>query len=316
MKKSILNSILILVCNIVFAQVVTTQVVLDTNAILIGEQTNLTVSIDYNVAGNAVKITFPNINDTLSSKIEVINKSVLDTLIPDTDEPTIFRQIQKLSITSFDSGYYAIPPFKFIANSDTIYSDPTLLSVYNLPIDTSQAIFDIKGPIDEPFSFIDWVKQNWWWVLLIIIGVAIIIFAIKYFNNKPVAAIIEKPKPIIPAHIIALKKLEEIEAEKLWQNNKSKQHHSNISETLRTYLESRYKINALEQTTREIAHALRLKEIEKQDLANLIEILKLSDLVKFAKEKTIHSEDEASLQNAFNFVNTTKEVIVTEKENV
>ena len=316
MKKIYIHILFILLAKIGFSQVVSTSAVLDTNAILIGEQTNLTLSIDYNVADTAVQIQFPQIKDTLTKQIEVVKKSVLDTLIPDRDEPTIFRQTQTLTITAFDSGYFVIPAFQFIVNKDTVLSEPTLLSVFNVPVDTSQAIFDIKGPIAEPFNLIDWLKQNWWWLLLTLIGITAIVFAIKYFKNKPAKVIVKKPKPVIPAHVTALKKLKKIKQQKLWKKGKPKQHHSKISEALRAYLEDRYNINALEQTTEEITHSLRIKDINKSNTNTLIEILKLADLVKYAKEKTLQSEDEDGLEKAFEFVNQTKEISTEETKNV
>ena len=58
MKKMCLHIVFILIAQLGFSQVVSTHVVLDTNAILIGEQTNLTLSIDYNVADTAIQIQF------------------------------------------------------------------------------------------------------------------------------------------------------------------------------------------------------------------------------------------------------------------
>ena len=118
--------------------------------------------------------------------------------------------------------------------------------------------------------------------------------------------VIEKPKPKIPAHIPALKKLEEIKKLKLWQHEKTKEHHSQISETLRAYIEDRFGTIALEQTTYEIAYSLKLKDISPNRLEQLIEVLKLADLVKFAKEKPLPNENEDSLTKAFEFVNATK----------
>jgi len=285
----------------------------DTNSILIGEQINVTLKANYRVDEGEVKITFPTLYDTINEFVEIVNKSAIDTIIPDKNDPYAFVQQQNVIITSFDSGYYAIPPFKFIINHDTIETEPILIEVQTLEVDTAQAIFDIKRPIDEPFSIVDWLKDNWWWMVAILVVIIGIFFLVRYLKNRKPK---EEPKeiiPDIPVHVIALQKLEKIKDEKLWQSGKVKKYHSHISEILREYLENRYHINALEETTSEILHGLRLQNISPELMNKLTQTLTLADLVKFAKEQPLANENEMSINAAIEFVNATK-LIVTEPE--
>ena len=96
----------------------------------------------------------------------------------------------------------------------------------------------------------------------------------------------------------------------MWQGGKVKAYHSQISEVLREYIEHRYHVNALEETTDEIIHGLRLHSIPQEMISKLMQILFLADLVKFAKENPLPSENDMSIINAIEFINTTK--IVTE----
>jgi hypothetical protein len=67
---------------------------------------------------------------------------------------------------------------------------------------------------------------------------------------------------------------------------------------------------ALEQTTDEILDGLRRFEVTPNVTGRIETLLRLSDLVKFAKYKPGTSEHEASLNLAFDVVEATKPVAV------
>ena len=102
------------------AQEIKATAKLDSNSIRIGQQVKLQLSVLYRVDnGKQIKIQWPEITDTIRKEVEVVGQSKIDTLIPDKNNPFRFLQTKTLYITSFDSGYWAIPPFKFITNTDT-----------------------------------------------------------------------------------------------------------------------------------------------------------------------------------------------------
>ena len=316
MKKVLYIFVFTLISLSSFAQQIEVNSTIDSNSILIGQQAHINLNVTYDVKEGAVNIVFPTIYDTINEFVEIVNKSLIDTVIPDKENPTVFTQSQQITITSFDSGYYAIPPFKFIVNKDTFETEPLLLEVQTVAVDTAQAIFDIKAPLEEPFNFMDWLKENWIWIvgtlgLLILIALIIIYFK----NKKPVEKEVEA-KPEIPIHVLALEKLESIKRQKLWQDGKVKQYHSEISETLRNYIEERFFVNALEETTNEIMHGLRLQSIDSLTMNKLNQTLVLADLVKFAKEQPTPAENEMNINNAIEFINQTKITINPQEKNV
>ena len=208
------------------------------------------------------------------------------------------------------NGYWAIPPFKFIVNSDTngVSTESLLVEVGTVPVDTSLAIKDIKAPFEEKYTWIDWLKDNMYVVygaLAAILIVAVVIFLIRHFRKvPPPTVVIEKPK--IPAHVIAFEKLDKLKEEKLWQEGKLKLYHSSLSEIVREYIENRFKMPAMEQTTDEILHGFRNIAIDEESKTKLKQLLFLSDMVKFAKEQPLPNENEISIANAYDFVNGTK----------
>jgi len=293
------------------AQEIKVSATLDSNKIQIGQQVKLKLTVDYRVdKGKQIKIQWPTIADTIRKEIEVVSQTKIDTIIPDSSNLFQFRQTKTLYLTSFDSGYWAIPPFKFIVNADTngFYSEPLLLEVGTVAVDTSLAIKDIKPPFEENYSWIDWLKDNMYVVygtLVSILIVIVIIIIIRYFRKvPPPMVVVEKTK--IPAHIIAIEKLNKLRDDKLWQDNKIKQYYSELSEILREYIENRFKIQALEQTTDEILIEFRNVAVDDESKLKLKQALFLADLVKFAKEQPLPNENELSLTNSYDFVNGTK----------
>lgn len=277
------------------------KILLDTNTIRIGENVNFKVEVTYPVKN---KIIFTEPKDTLTGKIEILHKLKTDTAF--SDDLLIKTLTYNYSITSFDSGYHVIPPISLISNSDTILSNPLLLTVYTIDVDTTAEIKDIKEIYRYPFSFWDWVIEKKYYILGTLLLLTLVFFAIRYWKKiKPKPEIKVIPEVIIPAHIIALEKLKIINEQKYWQSGEIKTYHSEITDTIRKYIENVFNIDALELTSDEILTSLRLQIADEQTKRKLKQILLLADMVKFAKEKPLPTENEFSMQLAIEFINET-----------
>jgi len=282
---------------------------LDSSKIRIGEQVKLDIYVSYDASQKDFKLEWPKIGDTITGKIEVISATAIDTTIPDKNNPSIIQQHQQLLVSAYDSGYFAIPGFKFILNNDTnkaMYTEPLLLEVHTVPTDTSASkIKDIKTVLNEPFNW-KWFLNYIYWGAGTILFIALAVFIWYYYSKRRREKIMEPEKPKIPAHITALATLEKIKEEQVWKEGKVKEYYSSISDAIRLYIEERYNVFALESTTDEIMTAFRSQVIDPESKNKLQQLLQLSDLVKFAKMAPIESENEMALQNAFDFVNGTK----------
>jgi hypothetical protein len=295
----------------VSAQNVKVHAELDSSSIQIGQQAKLTLSVEYKVNTNdRIKIQWPAIGDTLRKEVEVVRQSKIDTIIPDRNDPFTFLQTKTIYVTSFDSGYWAVPPFKFIVNGDTsgIYSDALLLTVSTVSVDTTQAIKDIKDPYAIDYSFIDWIKDHKLLLGGVLFGIILISFLIWLIirSRKKQPLVVEEKAIKIPAHVVAFEKLEKLKNDKLWQEGKLKQYHIALTDIIREYIENRFKIPALEQTTEEILSGFKTVAIDNESKEKLRQLLLLGDLVKFAKEQPLPTENEMSMINAFDFINGTK----------
>ena len=312
-KKSHITFFIFLLFFLLFklsiGQKINISAALDSTKIRIGEQVKLDLYVSYSAKQNNLKIQWPNIADTITDKIEVISVSVIDTTSPDKSNPDIIQQHQQITISAYDSGYFAIPGFKFFINNDStnaFYSQSLFLEVHTVPTDSSiTKTKDIKPPFAEAFNW-KWYSKYFYWGFSFLVIIIVIILITIYFTKKNKIVVLKSEKPKIPAHIIALQSLEKIKNEQIWKEEKTKEYYSSISDTIRLYIEERFKVNALESTTAEIMKAFRSQVVDKESKDKLQQLLMLSDLVKFAKQFPIISEHTFTLQNAFDFVNETK----------
>jgi hypothetical protein len=283
--------------------------VLDSNKLRIGEQTKLDLYVSYDAnAQKNIKIDWPSFEDTITEKVEIVSKTAIDSTIPDKNNPGIIQQHQQFIVSVFDSGYFAIPPFKFVVNGDTanpVFTEALFLEVNTVPVDTSEAsVKDIKPPFAEPFDWKWYLPYVYWSLGALAVIVAAILLVVKLTKKKPEAEV--EKKPDIPPHILALEQLDRIKTEAIWKEGKIKEYYSSISDAVRLYIEGRFGVQALELTTDEIVRAFKTQVVDPLSKEKLQQMLVLSDLVKFAKQIPIEQENLLVLQHAYDFVNGTK----------
>lgn len=274
--------------------------------IMIGEQVYLTLTIPTELAGK--NITWPVIKDTLNEHIEVLD-SVIDAK----------GLTKKYLITSFDSGYYAIKPFRFMVDTAPVESNALLLEVHTIDVDTTQGFKDIKEIKAETYSFkekvkdfFQWLLEHWYIPLAVLVAIAALVYYwIRKKRKKKPAVVV--PEVVLPLHEQLLKDLDALETQQLWQRNQVKAYYVALTDLLRTYVEKRYKVKALEQTTVQLVNNLSTSGIHPEALQVLKNILELADMVKFAKAVPTAYENQALMDNARQFALLTK--VVEEPQN-
>lgn len=315
MKGGFLVIVFTLLMGKLFAQEVSSS--LSNEQIRIGEQTTLVWELRCPAGTQSIQL--PAFGDTISKFIDVIDLSEVDTTF---DEENIEIKVftQKITLTSWDSGFHAIPPLAFILNNQEYRTTPLLLQVESVPLNAEQDIKDIKTIIDEPFSLWEWLKANVWSVVLTFLLLLLLSIGLYYYLQY-----LKKPKEEKPAFIpkasadqVALKQLEALQSKKLWESGKVKEFHVELSHILREYVENRYQFRALELTRQEILALLsRVNNINRSLVEELDQYLLLSDLAKFAKVLPNAEENTQSTKFAFRFIEETKfEEIAEEKEKI
>lgn len=275
---------------------------LDSTQILIGDQVHLTIETPFQ---DGLSVTFPALADTITSQVEVVS-SETDTLRP-KDGQAMLRHV--LTLTSFDTGFIVIPPLPVLIGTDTFATEPQLVYVADVAIDETADVKDIEEPLDPPF---DWYSLLPWLIGYALLGILIplIYYLIKKRKRQPAVAL--PPAPSEPAHVTALARLEALRQQKLWQADRAKEYHIELTDIVRQYLEQQFGIMALEQTTDEITYAMERQGIDRALIADLRKVLLLADLVKFAKARPIATENEQSMDLVVAFVKATIPAPVTD----
>jgi len=305
MRKSLLLLFLLLVTlfhSNLWAQKITVNASLDSTVMWIGNQTHLTFEISQQPNQ---KVGMPVFSDSIIGGLELVEPVKIDTL-KSPDGHILVKQ--HYLVTAFKDSLLYIPSFPFILNGDTVWSKSLSLKVVQpFKIDTaSNAIADIK-PVFQP-------KYNWLNLLFIILivlaihGIIILLLFIyrKYIKKTPVLDSKEM-KLLLPPYVVALSELDKIKQDKPWQQGRTKEYHTELTDIIREYIERVFSLNSMEMTSEEILEHLRnLRSDQKTAYSGLKQILKLADLVKFAKWNPTTDEHELSLSNAYLFVNQTK----------
>ncbi|MDO9152899.1 MAG: hypothetical protein Q7U47_04190 [Paludibacter sp.] len=284
------------------AQHITVTARIDSARMWIGNQTRLSFEISQQ---KGQKVITPVFSDTITGGIDLVENAKSDTIISPDGHLLV---TQSYLVTSFEDSLLYIPPFPFVTGDDTVWSKSLSLKVVQpFQIDTaSNSITDIKKVFDPKFNW----KGLLFKILLVLIILAtciLVYFLIRRFVHKKPLFMPLDEKPELPAHVVALAGLDKIKNEKLWQQNRTKEYHTELTDVLRLYIEKMYDIPSPEMTSEEIIEHLSFLRFEqKSAYSSLKSILQLADLVKFAKWNASPDEHELSLNNAYLFVNQTK----------
>lgn len=288
---------------------------LDTSSIRIGERVQLRL---HATLPKTASIYWPIISDTLTSNIEVAAKSKIDTNA--TSRKDFINYSQNILITSFDTGFHYIPPFTihYSYAGDTsrheLLSEGVYLKVRTVEVDTTQAIRDIRGPMQAPLTFAELAPYLGGIAILGIIIAMIWYYFWRKKMNKPLFPVLTRPQG--PPWQIALQSLEALGAKKLWQNGKIKEYYSELTDILRQYLQNQHGIDAMEMITTEILAAYDMAGLQTEARSKLSLMLELADFVKFAKATPLKEENESSMNYARQFIEDTKPVpAATETKN-
>ena len=293
--------------NIFLAIVVSAAI--DSTTLMIGDQTDLHLRVTQE-AGERVE--WPVFGESLQDGIEIVDRTIVDSLtLPDGR----VQLNQYLTLTSFKDSLFAIEPIAFASGQDTFRTEGLALNIVQpFEVDTTLAITDIKDIEKAPI---------WWWGIIrwILLAIGCLLLAVGFYylwrwykkNHQPEEEPIA-PELLRPADEVALEKLDEIKAQKIWNDGKVKEYQTELTDVVREYIGRRFDVQSTEKTSDETLRAMK-PLIEKDLYGKLSKMLQLADLVKFAKWHTTPDENENALITAYDFVNETKIVNDANDEN-
>lgn len=298
--------------NLLLAIVVSASI--DSTMLMIGDQTDMHLSVTHEADE---QVQWPVFGESLQDGIEIVDRSAIDTTtLPDGR----IRIHQDLKLTSFKDSLFAIRPIAVVSGEDTFRTDPMALNVVQpFELDTTLAITDIKDIEKAPIYW--WGIIRWILILLLCCGLISLGFWLwrKYdsYRKREQEETVD-PELLRPADEVALEKLDEIKAQKIWKDGKVKEYQTELTDVVREYISRRFGVQSTEKTSDETLHEMEAilvkgqrddvqctKEEGKALYERLKKMLQTADLVKFAKWHTTPDENEQSLTTAYDFVRGT-----------
>lgn len=283
---------------------------LDSAYLLMGKKTTLNVEllVDGPLKGQLLFQDYP-------EEVELTDEGAGDTISHGNNRYELRRQ---LTLQSFDSGMYSLPPVLYVDGKDTLRSAALALKVIPVPVDSLTDIHDYADVVDPDSRWSDilpnWLVKYWFWILLAAVAIGVGIWLLIRAQRAKTHPVVVVTKPI-PPYELAMKLLNELREEHLCENGREREFYTRLTEILRQYLHSRFGINAMEMTTRQILNALQHNDETRMSRTMMNQVLEMADFVKFAKARPLPDDNAKIYRNAVEFVETTRPKPQPEAEN-
>ena len=245
----------------------------------VGDRARFSIRVEHD-AGASVAWPEP---ETLGP-FEVLERRVDDTRI-DGDRA---MSSAEFVLTVFELGDLEAPAVEIVVldaagNAVTLETAPARVTVASVGLDEGGDIRAIRGPLDIPLDVLTLLP--WLVGILLLAGVAYRLW--RWSGGRAPDSILAPAGPPRPAHELAYEAFRTLEAERLPERGEIKTFHIRASDIVRTYVEGRFGVDALEMTTGEVLDGLRGHGIDEEVLLDFRRLLQRCDLVKFARDRPV-----------------------------
>ncbi len=180
--------------------------------------------------------------------------------------------------------------------------DSLRLVVLDVEVDTSAnaEIRDIADIECVPYTF--WEVFRWVLLALAVLAVGFLAWWL-YTHRRKIQEVLGTAEPVdtrTPEQR-ALDTLEALRNQKLWQNGKVKEYHTELTDAVRRFIEESTTIRATDMTSDETVEEIENLKL-RIETSLLEDIFRTADLVKFAKSEPLPHEHDRSMANAVEFV--------------
>lgn len=251
---------------------------LERDSILIGEPVKLSLYVRIPLGRQVTWFQLDTIPHFL-----IIGKSNTDT----ADDIDGKKMGQTLTITSFDSGHWIIPPLALKIDKTTYYTDSLPVTVAFAP-DGGGDYHDIRDieQVANPYAgYIPWI---------IAAGTLLALGAILYLLRRKRTPLEAKkpPAPALSPFEEAMESLKELRREGWPADGQAKPYYTRLNDILRIFVLRKMKLSTLEKTNEELILELRSLNMSRESFAQLSHALQMADFVKFAKYKPGAEDNE------------------------
>lgn len=258
---------------------------LSADTIALGDQTTLSIQR---------ALTYPSTEQLSQNGIVALSQNY------DSLQHTLYT-----TLTSFEPGTH------YVRLSE---DDSLMLTVLDVDVDTTSAEIRDIAPIEKvPYTF--WEIFRW-----ILLGLGILALAFggwwfwkKWKSGKVSEWLSNEPVDTRTPEERALDNLEALRQKQLWQSGRVKEYHTELTDTVRTFIEEATGIRATDMTSDETIEEMESKKWT-VDNSLLRDIFTTADLVKFAKSEPLPHEHDRSMSEATEFVKSLWEQVKPKEE--
>ncbi len=289
----LLTQVFLIVFSIAFSQdSVSVKASVDRGEILIGEPIQLMFEVKLPLGSQAAWFPLDSI-----LHFEFVEKGIIDSVTTISDRS--FRQ--HLIVTSFDSGRWVIPALPLTLNGKKYFTDSIPVTVNFSKFDPKQDYHDIKDilAVDNPYTnYIAWILSG-----LTIVSALLFLY---FVTRKKITRIAEQKSTLrISPYEEAMKSLEELKSRRLSETGLLKLYYTCLNDILRLFVSRKLQITTMEKTNEELIMQLKGLNIPNDQFSLLVQALRMSDFVKFAK----YRPDEEDNQRNFEIIKSSIELL-------
>lgn len=248
-----------------------------------------TVLILTSTAPEEYSIEFPSFEEQIGDFSIVYSRPLSQELVDG-----FLQQTVSYTLAPFLSGSYMLPEMTIVANKADSKEDGLQVVIPEIEIIvTSLLTDDNRDPAD--IAPVTAVPPNYffYWLMAGLALVVCLAFALYWFKiRKPFAT---PPPPPVPSHIAAAQALDALLSQNLPAQGLYKKFYGRLSHILRLYIENRFHLKAVEQTSEEFFKNPGLFSFFSAEQNVLLKrFLSHCDLVKFAR----HSPSQVEIENS------------------
>ena len=277
--KHITALLALLLLSTVTAAQVNVRTTVNSDSILIGEPITVTVEA-YMPTGARIEWfvadSFPHFLITSRSPIDTVQN--IDAK----------KVSQEFSVTSFDSGYWQLPPFEIVIDQQAFYTDSVGINVGYTPFDPSEDYRDIKTIIEVSNPAVN--KIPLYLTLAVLASLGVLMSYLRK-RRKPEAVVAQPVIPELSPYEEAVRALKALARK---GSSDVKFYYSELNDILRNYVWRRHNISSFERTNEELILQLSKLDMPKDSFIALAQALRMADFVKFAKYRPSSEENESN----------------------
>ncbi len=264
------------------------------DTLLVGDRIHCTITVQH-AEGEAA--TLEGVNAVALKPFELISSKRHSSAAPPGQAQDIFE----LQLALFGAGRQPLPPFTLLlrnasggVTSRVSYKPSSSVFVRELTDASMRDLRPIKPPLTPPIPYLLLMP-----VLLGAFGIGGVVLLLLFLLKRTVRNSAEK----VDSSQVAQRKLRKL-GSSLSAGMPPHECYEELSNIMRSFLETHYRISALEAVTQEIERDL--KKLGVAGFESIMNLLKQADLVKFADSRPDVEESRQSLDKASEVIRSTR----------